>query len=191
MIGGISSSVRRARDGYVPMLHLLGGAAGGAVVATGAWIAATPLRTLLPGFLVAAVMVMVAIRSVAADLNWTEHRWGWGKQVPATWLARWGRGRAFAAYGFVLGGGLTSFAPFAVTYVVFSASGLLLALGPAAVAGALFGGARSTLVVTGLLRPAGVADAIFVSGRLRNVFRYTSVTASLLVAAAALSATAV
>jgi hypothetical protein len=136
-------------------------------MAIGLWFLLAPIRTMLPAAVPAIAFLGLVAFATRRDLpvgraGGALH----GRQVPATWRARYGDERAFAAYGFVLGAGALSFTPYALTFIIFAWAGLLMPLGGAIVIGAVFGGARAASVAIGSLSPARISSAIFRSGKL-------------------------
>jgi len=127
------------------MLHVLGGASGGAAIGGSAWLLLTPFRTLLPNGTVPLVVALIAGAAIALELRpgtLPNNR----SQVPVRWLRRFGPLRSYLLYGGVLGIGVATHVPYTATYVVIGGLALTLSLSQALVAGALFGAARSALV---------------------------------------------
>jgi hypothetical protein len=169
MITGISSSVGRARTFTNGIAHLAGGGAGGSAAGALAWLAATPVRTLLPHGFAAGALLSLGVAATAHEIGQRRGKFGWGRQVPGTWRYRFGEPKAFAGFGFLLGGGIFTYAPFAATYVVFAYVGLMLPIGAAVLAGVLFGSARSTAVLLGLISPHRIQRWLFLTGRSMRV----------------------
>lgn len=126
-------------------MHVLGGVAGGAVLSTAAWLALTPIRTLTPlpfnRLLVLAMCSWTALGDLGLLRVPRQER-----QVPQSWLVRYGPARSYFLYGLELGAGLVTYIPFATTYALFTASALVLGLADAIFVGILFGLGRTLLV---------------------------------------------
>lgn len=148
MINGIVSLVQgehsKAFVGRVVLLHAAGGAVGGAAMAGLCWLALTPVRTILPEVVGLALIGGLAICMALFDFGLLPLR-RQNRQVPQRWFATYGAEKAYALYGFWLGGGLATNVTYALEYVVFVGAGVLLPLPPALVAGAIFGLARTAL----------------------------------------------
>jgi hypothetical protein len=120
------------------------------------WILLTPLRTMAPDGVLVTMIVGLAIVIVLAEFDRVSlPRQAW--QVPRPWYARYGPTRAYAMYGFWLGAGLATNVTYAVEYLVFVGAGLMMPLGPALLAGALFGLGRTVLVGPVAATPAASA----------------------------------
>jgi hypothetical protein len=163
------------------VLHGLSGAIGGAGLAVAVWAFSIPVRTLLPRTVVVGLFACVAVLAMAADTVHTpmpaRHI-----QVPKSWYGRYGPVRSYALYGLVLGAGLLTDIPYAVTYTIF-ASGLVLPIGLAVLLGALFGLGR-TAVVGPITVHHRVVEAITRSfPRLRPRLPIVSALASLMLLA--------
>lgn len=154
MAHGVGSLVKGESEGKrcaVLTAHVTGGLAGGALAGTMIWLALTPPRTFLPRSVTTGLAFAFASWAVAVDLHLFRFELP-GRQVPATWLRRYGPTRSYAAYGALLGSGLLTNINYAVVPVVFAASGLLLPLLGATAAGAGFGLARALAVCPASLR---------------------------------------
>lgn len=156
------------RQVRVALSHLTGGAVGGAVTAAALWLLATPLRTLLPQPAVRAITVIVALIAFCSDLRLLRlpsvHR-----QLPRTWVHRFGESRLYLLYGAVLGTGLLTFAPYALTFAVLAYLSLQQSLSFAVGAGALMGLGR-TVFVGPLSHPRVSARAL--AATLTGGYRY-------------------
>lgn len=113
------------------------------------WFVASPVRTLFPHGAAATLLAVVVATGVIHDLRLIRGQASRGRQVPGSWRSRYGHYKAFAAFGGLLGGGIFTFVPFMLTYVVFAAAALLLALGPAVLCGIAFGVIRTSAVAVG------------------------------------------
>jgi hypothetical protein len=109
------------------------------------WLALTPIRTVVPRAGLLALLTVVATLCALVDFG-VLRRPATGRQVPATWLRRYGPVRSYGLYGIVLGAGLLTHVPHALTYLTFAALGLLLPAHLAVLVGALFGIARSFVI---------------------------------------------
>jgi hypothetical protein len=141
--------------------HVAGGVAGGAATAALVWLGLTPVRTLLPGSLVAVVLAAVVGAALVADLRPVGPVRRRGRQVPQEWAERSGPYLGFFRYGAVLGAGLVTYVPVALVYVVWAAVGLLLSLSGALVCGTVFGFARAFAVALASLAPRRSAAVLF------------------------------
>lgn len=142
---------RRGRYSYAILpAHILGGVLGSAAVAWLAWIVATPLRTLVNRPVRIGVAAATAL--IAAGLDWRGHNPRRNmRQVPQSWLGRYGALSAYFRYGLVLGSSIGTYEP---SYLVASSiigASLLLPTFPAVAVGVSFGATRCALV--GLLMP--------------------------------------
>jgi hypothetical protein len=126
------------------LVHGVAGVVGGAAIAMLVWTFTIPLHTLLPLSASLAIFSSFALFAIAADLELvrlpSRH-----KQVPQSWYGVYGPLRSYAYYGLILGGGLLTEIPFAVTYSIFAAA-LILPLPDAVLLGALFGLGRTGIV---------------------------------------------
>jgi hypothetical protein len=127
-------------------VHVVGGALGGMLAGASVWLAMSAVRTLVPQAGKTALLVAAVVAAVAVDLGVVNARIP-GRQVPATWRARYGMPRSYLGYGATLGAGVATYVNYAVVLVVFGVLGLFLPLGAAAVGGAAFGSARAATVV--------------------------------------------
>lgn len=125
--------------------HALAAAAGGALIAFLLWLAATPVRTLLPSPVALSAVVATAVVAIGIDTRLLRGA-SKGRQVPGTWLRRYGPQRAYALYGLRFGMAFTTLRPFAVIYVLFVALAVLVSLPVAMLCGALFGFGRTAIV---------------------------------------------
>jgi len=162
------------------LAHVAGGIGGGAATAFCAWLALTPVRTLLPGPAVAAVLAGVVVGAVITDLHLFGHRSRRGQQVPQRWI-EYGPFRGFALYGAVLGSGLVTYVPVALVYVTFAAIGLFLALPVALLAGALLGFCRAFAVVLAIFSPLHSRDLLMRNVAVQRALPWASVLVSVLV----------
>jgi hypothetical protein len=104
-----------------------------------------PVRTLPPDVVVFVLFIGLAAFFIVWDLRKFDLPFQ-GRQVPATWIARYGAVRSYALYGAFLGAGVITFVPIGAIYVTFGAVALLVGIGSATIAGALYGVARAALV---------------------------------------------
>jgi hypothetical protein len=168
------------------LTHVLGAMAGGALMALGVWLAATPLRTLAPTEVSIGVVVLVAVVAVGIDLRVIPGA-GRGKQVPSPWLKRYGPQRAYALYGLKFGAAFSTLRPFAVVYPVVAAVGLLVSLPMALVCGAVFGIGRTAIVGPASFKSVWTSQALYHGRFTRQVWTATSVVLSLGLSALALA----
>lgn len=126
MMLGMTSHVdgRLSNSGRGEMItaHLAGGLVGGIILGAVLTTIQELARSAPPPAVVwFAVAFAISGLALAADLRLVglpSRR----KQVPATWTRRFGRVRAYFAYGIVLGVGFATFVPYAAMYSVFAAS---------------------------------------------------------------------
>jgi len=149
--------------------------AGGMASAAGLWIAVTPVRTMLPLVAVQATGAVVAVAAMVLSVR-GKRLWRAGL-VPSTWPHRFGELRGWGLLGFVLGGGLGSYAVTTLTYVAFLSPALLLSFPAALGAGAAFGGVRALVAIVGSLSPDRFGWALFRSGVAPRVARHVATTA--------------
>lgn len=158
--------------------HLAGGAVGGSLMAGVLWLAGTPIHTLLPPAIPATVVGATAILAVLMDAKLLKLR-TWGSQVPPVWFARYGPQRSYAMYGFMLGSGLATARPYAVTYPAFAALALLAPFPEAILGGALFGLGRTVLIGPGSLRATAVSRLLYRAPGVHRVWSVLAVGLSL------------
>lgn len=187
MVLGIVSSGRGNRNSFsrragLSAVHIAGGVVGGVATAFCVWLALTPVRTLLPGPAVAAVLAGVVVAAVITDLHLFGRRSRRGRQVPQRWID-YGLYRGFALYGAVLGSGLLTYVPVALIYVTWAAIGLFLDLPFALLAGALLGFGRAFAVVLASFAPLRSRDFLMRSAPVQRALPWASVLASVLVLA--------
>ena len=179
-IGSLGEGAPRRRTKLaMAAAHLAGGAIGGCAAIAVVWLAATPVRTLLPQAVAIVLLVPIVAWALSVDLGHTLKSSARGRQVQSTWLKHRGPIVGFALYGAKLGAGLLTYVPFAVTYAMFAAAALLLS-GPAALAcGALFGAARACAVTVGALRAEAASQILFRRRGSRRLYLAVSVAASI------------
>lgn len=179
-IGSLGEGAPRRRTRLaMATSHLVGGVVGGCAGIAVVWLAATPVRTLLPPEVAIALLIPIVGWALSVDLGHTLKSSARGRQVQSTWLQHRGDVVGFALYGAKLGTGLLTHVPFAATYATFAAAALLLS-GPAALAcGALFGAARAGVVVVGALRAERASQILFRRRGSRRVYLAVSVAASI------------
>lgn len=186
LINGIASLVQggssRLTALKIGLLHGAGGTLGGALMALGLWLAATPVRTLFPPVVNLAIVALVALVAALADAGVT-HLPRQARQVPSSWYETYGPYRSHALYGICLGAGLGTNVTYAVEYAVFLAPALLLPLPEALAGGLAFGLARTALVGPfGMISLIGQRwHAVYAGGR--GVFRGIGAALSALLAA--------
>ena len=160
--GGRSQATGRLRIG-MSLAHVAGGVAGGVLMSTLVWFLAAPLRTFPPE----AVLVVMFATWTATFVGWDVLKFDLpvsGKQVPATWIAKYGRVRSYAMYGAALGSGLATYVPVGLTYVVFGALAISPSVAVAAAAGAAFGIARTSVAGPGALVAEPISRVLYRSG---------------------------
>lgn len=151
MIQGISSLVKGPSKIDGPrtwVLHVLGGAGGGAAAVSLVWLSATPLRTFLPPGVSKIIALGLIGLFIASDLNVIDLPRPL-RQVPKSWYARFGVMRSYVLYGAALGMGLATFVPYAVVYALY-AMALTTSFGTALEIGAVFGASRAAMTAVGL-----------------------------------------
>jgi hypothetical protein len=140
----------RRRTAQCMLLHLIGGALGGALIVVGlAWIA-SPVR-----YRHGVISLALAAALAAAALLMDTGIFPWrtpspNRQVPASWRRRLRPQLCALAYGIGLGLAVTTRVRFALTYAVFGISVIMLSPVGAVVPGLLFGAARSAIVLAGI-----------------------------------------
>jgi hypothetical protein len=160
----------------VPVAHVAGGLAGGLAAAVALWLLASPARTLVPAS-VPVLFASAALAAIAYDVG----RMPWaraGRQVPATWNARYGPARGFALYGAALGIGIVTYVPYGAAFCFFAAVALLPSFPVAVAAGAAFGLLRSTLAVVGACSPGSFSRLFYRSSAAQAGWRCVSVAAT-------------
>lgn len=168
MVHGIGSLVQRrqTRQAVLGSLsHVVGGALGGAGSMALLWLLASPLRLAPPVVLVAAMAGCIGI-AVASDLHLLRVPRSL-RQVPQSWLARYGVSRSYLLYGIFLGSIGLTFAPYTVILGVAAATSLAQGLPMAVFTGMAFGLGRTL--------PVGVIGA---SRRAMSLLRITWETGS-------------
>lgn len=149
-------------------------------MASASWLALTAVRTFTPAWIRVGLFVAIGCLAALEDLG-KIHIPHQRRQVPQSWLSRYGPMRSYALYGMGLGAGVLVDTPYAVAYPVFAASALLLPLGPAVAVGLLFGVGRSVLVGPVNLRKSVV---VWAERSLPNAYRALPKVSALLSVAA-------
>ena len=175
--GGRSEATIRLRIGMW-LAHVAGGAIGGLLMGTLVWFLAAPLRTFSPEVLVVSLFGVWTVTFIAWDLLKFELPFS-GKQVRATWIAAYGPTRSYAMYGAALGSGLATYVPIGLTYVVFAALAISPSVAIAAMAGAAFGTARTSVAGPGSLVAEPISRLLYRSGLAQRAFAKVSAVASL------------
>jgi hypothetical protein len=168
------------------LAHLLGGVVGGTGAVLALWLLASPLRTMLPELFSLALVFALLVAGSARDLGLLEFP-KLGRQVPATWLARYGPARSFAFFGVFLGSGLLTHVPYAITYGVFGAAALTLPLPHALLAGAAFGIGRTVLVGPASFAIEPASRILYRSAAARRILPWLSGAVCLLLATSAVT----
>jgi hypothetical protein len=110
--------------------------------------------------------------------------WGRKRQVAATLTRRLGHGRAFLAYGVLLGSGLATVVPVGIALGVFAAIGLFAEpLWIGGLAGVLFGLARTGMAGLGSLAAERVSRIAFRSPWSKSRAQAVSITLLVVLAA--------
>jgi hypothetical protein len=160
------------------LMHMLGAAVGGTFTASLLWLAATPIRTLLPTAVSVGIVILVAIVAIAIDLRLVPGA-SRGKQVPSPWLGRYGPQRAYALYGLKFGAAFGTLRPFAVIYPTFAALALLVSLPTAVLCGAVFGIGRTAIVGPASFKSVWTSKALYHGRWTRQAWTATSIVLSL------------
>lgn len=189
MILGIASPVGGREDSQILLLrlrmwlaHLTGGAIGGAAMGCLVWILASPIRTFPPRLV--GVILFAAAGLVFAVWDLAKFHLPFsGQQVPARWASAHGAVQGYAMYGIYLGTGLLTFVPVGATYVLFSGLALITSFGTAAIAGALFGVARTGLIGPAALAADSISRLLFRSRLSHAVFPRVSAASSIVIVA--------
>lgn len=168
------------------LMHMLGAATGGALMATVLWLAATPIRTLLPTAVSIGVVIGVALVAIAIDLRIVPGA-SRGKQVPSPWLGRYGPQRAYLLYGLKFGAAFSTLRPYAVVYPVFAALAFVGSLPAAVLCGAIFGVGRTAIVGPGSFKSVLTSRALFHGRWTRQVWTAASIVLSVGLSALALA----
>jgi hypothetical protein len=159
MAMGLSLFGRRARQSTNVVIHVLASAFGGALggAAVGAVGAALTLERWRPW-----VVLGAALLALRLGLRRPARPLGIHRQVPKYWGAKLGDSGAYAAWGVLLGLGVTTTIPYSA-YVLLV--GVQLASGPilGAIAGAAFGAGREGVASVSAVRlhtPSEIADRL-------------------------------
>jgi hypothetical protein len=150
MMLGITSHVdgrtRNVTRSELALSHVVGGILGGATLGLTLVVVREIAAALFTSVVLVGVVVAVCALSIAADLRKARLP-ARRQQVPATWVRRFGERRAFLAYGFVLGLGVRTFAPYAAMYSALVVALVTRDAGQALGLGIAFGAGRSVSVV--------------------------------------------
>jgi hypothetical protein len=175
---------RRADGVVLGVVHLLGAAVGGAVIAVALSLggAAFELAKVRP-----LVLLVAAAGTVWIALVRSQATLGLNRQVPRQWLQRMHPARAYALWGVLLGSGVATLIPYS-SAVLLHAAQATAPVGGAAAAGVLFGVTRQGLA---LVEAAAQPDIMRISNllvRLRTVARRLNVAVTLTAGVALLAA---
>lgn len=171
MIMGITFLVQKDSSNRIVIgsSYVLGGVLGAGVTMALFWILMTPLRTLIP----APGPVSLAATGIAVclliDLRILPHPPKRG-QVPPHWRQRFGEARGFFAYGFVLGAGVLTFAPYASTYAIYLFGSLVPSIPFALLVAVGFGLGRTAPAVPLSARESWVASLPDILGKAYRTF---------------------
>ena len=154
-------------------VHIIGAVLGGGTTALALWLFAAPLRVLLPVPTRAVLFFVICVAALMLDFRVIRNRIQRG-QVPASWAWRYGAIRSFAMYGFLLGSGLLTFVPYALTYVVFTASSLFLHFPLVLAVGAAFCLGRTFLIGPFALKAEPASRLLYRSVRAHQVWPLVS-----------------
>jgi hypothetical protein len=156
--------------------HIVGGAAGGAIVAATCAL----VFSLVPAPHSGRFGLLIALAATALLLDSRLFRArvpSPARQVPSRWRRQLGPRRCAFCYGILLGGAFGTRISFALTYVVLVGAGLVLPVWQAALVGAAFGAARSSIVLLNLAdgRPGRTRNTVEMMGSAENWVRAAGV----------------
>lgn len=143
---GLTPYVRRRRTIWTRAAawHVLGGALGGFIVALALWSIAVPIRTLFDAWH-SEIIVLVLLVAALGDA-WRLPT-GTPRQVPPTWLQKYGLNNGYFRYGLALGLALTTKVNNWLLYGVAVMIALSQTFATAILLGLALGTARSAAVV--------------------------------------------
>lgn len=175
---GLTPYVRRRRTIWTRAAawHVLGGVLGGFIVALALWSIAMPIRVLLDTWH-SEIIVLVLLVAALGDAR--QLPTGTPRQVPPTWLQKYGLNNGFFLYGLALGLALTTKINNWLLYGV----AVMIALSPTFAAAILLG------ISFGAARSAGVVLVSVRATRISLVWRRQGGPGSLRLFAAAVSIT--
>ena len=155
--------------------HMSGGALGGMVSVGLVMLLASPFRLVLEGESMSLLVTLLLLVLALIDLGGMRVR-SRRRQVPATWTATYGWPSAFVRYGVLLGSGIATYVPVALTYAVLAIAALLVSPEMALVSGMIFGVARTGMAIVGGFPSWGVARVLYVGGATRQWVKTLSAT---------------
>lgn len=158
--------------------HVLAATVAGAATVSIAWFFGGLLRAAMPLEARVGLVGVAFVWAIAIDAGVVRMPGGQG-QVPQGWWSRHGPVKSYLLYGLALGTGVGTKVNYAFTYAALVGLALLVPLAVAALAGGLYGFARSGTSVLALAAPRRGIKCLYLGRFAPRAWAGVSVAASL------------